>query len=170
MARSYTWAQSSGIGAIACDMGIAYFQAHGFNVADLQAERFWQRLDVDLSVEDFGLVEVKGDTYTTGNVFLEVEANAEAGRKGWALYTQADYVLYIYLNTGKALLLPTAALQEWIPRRATDFPRKVSYTHKNASGFAYHSVGHTVPLDVLVRELEGAQLLTGFPTLEKKGD
>jgi hypothetical protein len=167
--QTYTWGEASSIGAKAAKLAIEYFQAHGFQVADLQEDRFWQRLDVDLSVEDFGLVEVKANTYDDAAIFIETVRNAEAGRPGWAVWTQADYVLFFRAVMGNALLFPVDTFREWVIRRVKDFPHKVTYTHTNALGTAYHSEGHIVPVQILLEEVEGAQYLTGFPRMEKKG-
>jgi hypothetical protein len=169
MAASYTFAQSSSIGTVACQLTTQYFQEHGFRVDDIQNNRFFQKLDVDLNVVDFGLVEVKGDTYRTGNVFVEVIANAEKGRPGAMTYTQADYLFYYFLAEGRALLIPVAEMKAWIASgRAQEFPRKTSYTHTNAIGHTYHCIGHVVPWEVMLEEIEGTQHIEGLPVWDKR--
>ncbi len=75
------------------------------------------------------LVEVKYDTYGTGNLVLETKLVYASGQvvPGWLYRTKADYVLYILSAFREAYLLPTAEVRLMV--QENQLPVKTTTVH-----------------------------------------
>lgn len=85
-----------------------YLQAQG-QVLDVRQVRSWQRVDVDFVVPGVGTVEVKTDTFDSGNIALEL-ARGEPGRPGCFLRSIADRWFYLLPAQGQALVMDRVQL------------------------------------------------------------
>src|SRR5690606_40524051 len=81
-------------------------------------------------------LEYKTDALTakTGNVFVETISSTKSGALGWALKTQADYVIYFVPDWEKALIISPKILREMIPIWIFQYHQKPV---KNAGYFSY---------------------------------
>lgn len=167
-AKGYTFAETKRIGKWACKQIAAYYQGRGYEVTDVEDDPLMQTFDIDLIVEGEGerpfYVEVKGDRYTTDNVYIERISNIAKGTPGCLLYTVADIVCYYFVQEGRAIVIPVKPLQEWIPRRLCDFKSKNPATNIGKEEM-YRSIGHPVPVRVMLEEV-GATVIEGLPVKE----
>jgi hypothetical protein len=128
-----------------------------YNVED---DLFFRSLDVDLIARTGSgetlLLEVKGDRYLSGNIYIETVSNRTKNTPGCLLYTCADYLIYYFVKAGFALVIPVTALQEWIPANIKRFPRH-NPTTTSGGKVIFDSEGHTVPITTLVEEIPGIQ-------------
>lgn len=141
----------------------------GAHVENVEDDPFFQSLDVDLLLHRRGrnplLVEVKGDTYTTGNLYIETISNTRLDSPGCMIYTAADYLAYYFVRAGTALWIPTKKLQEWIPENINRFPKHNPVTTRNAKVVS-NGEGHTVPVGVLLKEVSGIKQMHFLPEME----
>jgi len=139
-------------------------------VHDVQDDKFFQLLDVDLLLESsdgIRLCEVKGDRWTSGNVYLERVSNNSKGNPGCMIYTCADVVAYYFVTSGKLLLIPVPALKSWMAEHLLSYPEKVVGTKgEREKRTLYMSTGHTVPIEVILREVPGTEYHEGLPVMQ----
>lgn len=94
-------------------------------------------------------VEVKTDSvaHRTGNVFVETLSNKAAGRPGWTVSSQADWLVYVVERprSSAAYVVPMRQLK----RAATGWRHFPAREVRNERGNV--TVGHLVPLDELRR-------------------
>ena len=94
---------------------------HGLEqVSNVESKAQYQRLDVDLLVQDKGtgssevMVEVKTEKYKTGNISLERRSNLTLDTPGWLLYSKAEVLVSILWPTGDALLMDMERIRDWV--------------------------------------------------------
>lgn len=162
MARSYTMQGVSRTADHAVAVACALLQQRrpGSRVHDVQQDPRFQHRGVDLlwdTGEEVLGVEVKGDRHRTGaNYFLELISNAEKDTPGCFLYSEAEWLVYVFVHRAEAHLLPLRAAREWFLPRAKSYALR--HTRTRIGREHYTTVGALVP----VREL-----LEGVPAAEK---
>jgi len=99
-------------------------------------------------------IEYKTDTLTasTGNVFIETISSTKSGALGWALKTQADYVVYFVPDWKKALIMKPKIIRELIPTWVFTYKQKPV---KNAGYFSY---GIPVPWDEMKKHCKEIEI------------
>lgn len=111
----------------------------------------WERADGRL----LG-IEVKGDRNgRRGNYFFELISNLEKETPGCFLYSAADFMLYVFLETREVHVLPLRATRDWFLPRAKGYP--VKHTRTRLGKEFYTTVGVVVPIREVQKEVEGAR-------------
>ena len=140
----------------------------GCRVHDVQEDPRFQHRGVDLicelvSGEVLG-IEVKGDRQAhRGNYFFELVSNLEADTPGCFLYSTADWLLYAFLSTGEVHALPLRETRRWFLERAKTFPLR--HTHTRVGNGRYTTVGATVPVRSLLKEVPGVEVWNALSTV-----
>lgn len=124
MPNTYGWKSQLAVGARGVERVATYLREHGFQVQDVTADKDWRHRDVDLLVrgkrkQRWKAVEVKTDSYTTGNIFLELVASS--GRPGCVFVSRADVWCYWLSALGILLLIELPALQYWLMCHADEY-------------------------------------------------
>jgi hypothetical protein len=124
------------------------FQARGIDL-------LWARTDGQL----LG-VEVKGDRQAVrrGNYFFELVSNLEKNTPGCFLYSNANLLLYVFLQTLEVHALPLAATRRWFLANAARYPLRHTRTTLGTEG--YSTVGALVPVRDVLRGVEGARRIS----------
>ncbi len=121
----------------------------GSRLHDVSKDPRFQHRGVDLLWDRPGQavvgVEVKGDRQggRRRSFFLELVSNVEKDTPGCFLYSEADLLLYVFLDTREVHRLPMKEVREWFLPRAKDYPLKSTRTKTGA--VAYTTVGAIVP-------------------------
>jgi hypothetical protein len=129
-------------------------------IHDVQQDPRFQHRGVDLlwdrpGKEPLG-VEVKGDRNARrGNYFLELVSNLEKDTPGCFLYSEADLLLYVFLETREVHQLPLPRLREWFLPRSSEFELK--HTRTRTGKVAYTTVGAIVPVKQVLKADVGAE-------------
>lgn len=145
----------------------------GVSVIDVSNDPNYQAQDVDFIVQTkrgATKVEVKGDAYTTGNIFIELLVSSfsspESGEKrstckiGWLNATTADYVAYYFYGYKSFIMLDMYELRRWyseysayernnIERRALPVKAARNKGHKDSE---YFGIGSPVPLQKMLQD------------------
>ncbi len=117
---------------------------------DVQADPRFQHRGVDLLWDQPGKaplgVEVKGDRsgHRRGNFFFELVSNAERDTPGCFLYSEADFLSYVFLDVREVNWLPLKQVRDWFLPRAKSYPLKTAKTRTGA--LVYTTVGAIVPV------------------------
>lgn len=163
MARSYSMLAVRG----AADRAVAVARSYLLRedgegeLHDVQADPRFQARGVDLVWERSGGrllgVEVKGDRQAgrRGTYFFELVSNLERDTPGCFLYSQADVLLYVFLQTLEVHHLPVPETRAWFLAHAARYPLRHARTRVGAQ--AYTTVGAVVPVRDVLREVAGAR-------------
>ena len=79
----------------------------------------------------------------TGNVFVEITSNQQTGRQGWALTSEAEWLLY-FLTPSRVLLLRFETLRRELTTWQRSYPIR---TARNEEG--YNTIGVCVPVPIV---------------------
>ncbi|MHB8875332.1 MAG: hypothetical protein ACYC8T_16730 [Myxococcaceae bacterium] len=161
MTRSYTMRGVKGAADRAVALARAYLAhvAPGSFIHDVHEDPRFQHRGVDLLWERPGEpvsgVEVKGDRHgRRGNYFLELVSNLEKNTPGCFLYSEADLLLYVFLEQRELHLLPMRAAREWFLERSKEFPLRSTRTRLGKA--SYTTVGAIVPVRTMMPGIAGA--------------
>jgi hypothetical protein len=161
--KVYSFKDTAKVGKWAVEVIKQFLEQEGKQVEDVQDCKEWQPLDVDLLVNG-QRVEVKGDRYrNTGNLYIETEYN---GKPGCMLFTKSDYLVYYFVNDGRALLIPTKPLQDWVADNVHKYP---SHSPRTPSGNKLvGSLGYRVKEADIKAGVEGIIDIDYLPIMEVK--
>lgn len=162
MARQYTMRGVQGAASRAVMLAREHLRRvdPSSDVHDVQSDPRFQHRGVDLlwdrpAKEPLG-VEVKGDRHARrGNYFLELVSNLEKDTPGCFLYSEADLLLYVFLETREVHSLPLPRLREWFLPRASTYPLK--HTRTRTGRNSYTTVGAIVPIKEVLAAGVGAE-------------
>lgn len=96
-------------------------------------------------------VEIKTDTYKTGNMFFETISNEEYQTKGCLMKTNADFLFYYFSNyqNGVLYIFKMKAFREFVLENLSHFKqRRVTNT-------THTSIGYIVPLSYIENNFSG---------------
>lgn len=100
-------------------------------------------------------IEVKTDSYKSGNQCIEVLANSNKNSLGWSLYTEADYIVSVFTSLDKVYIYDGKKLKEFATRIQHDNRFKYVRTKTKGTysdGVLYESAVRLVPRKVLYEE------------------
>lgn len=132
-----------------------------FIFQDLQDDKEFQEKDIDFrfinnqNKDDIRLVEIKCDSYISGNIFIETISNNSKGTLGCILKTESDYLFYYFRRWGRLYIFKTEPLKQWTLKNEDKNRFKISHpvTHNRYENTLYYGTGMVVPLDTLINEL-----------------
>lgn len=114
-----------------------------------------QRKDVDfvLILNDFSKhpIEVKTDSYSSGNIFVEEKSSITANTQGCILKTQAVLLFYLFINEKVVYIINVSRFRSWYKANSERF-RYIPAVRNKVNGREYASCGRLVPRKVLERE------------------
>ena len=119
------------------------------SITDVSEDKFYQKQDIDFVVNftsgKQATVEIKTDTYKTGNMFFETISNEEYQTKGCLMKTNADFLFYYFSNyqNGVLYIFKMKAFREFVLENLSHFKqRRVTNT-------THTSIGYIVPLSYI---------------------
>ena len=142
--RPHRYDESLGVEALWAPVVDAWLASrYEVHVAELEDElrgidRFLTR-PADVTVTS---LDAKHDrlAHRTGNVFLETVSNDQSGRPGWALTSEADWILYHVVAERRVLLFLTSELR--------DVAGWSRWRERSVRNEGYRTVGQLVPVAV----------------------
>lgn len=103
-------------------------------------------------------IEVKCDSYKSGNLYYETKSCAEYNTVGCLEKTKADYIFYYFLNLKILYIFKTNEFRDWVrdeikkhyinPEISRLTPKKVYNKSFNQTD-TYTSLGYTIPLNYI---------------------
>lgn len=125
--RTYGWRAQIEVGERGVRRVAQYLRSHGYEVEDVAEDKDFQSQDIDLRVrgqrkQRWRTVEVKTDTYESGNVFLELKSST--GTPGCVFKSRAQWWLYYLPALGVLLFINLPKLQLWLMENEWRYERK----------------------------------------------
>ena len=154
-----------------------------YRVQSVQNIKKYQNDDIDFIVTLKGnktyTVEVKTDTYKSGNLYYETKSCIETNTLGCLEKTKADFIFYYFNKFDRLYILKTNLFRKWVQQEIYKFTlnpeisklRKKEVFNKRASGNEddlYTSEGYTIPLYYLEGQLLNTKIYKRFDSLSKK--
>lgn len=100
-------------------------------------------------------IEIKNDSYTSNNLFVETASNSGTGRKGCMYTSQADFWLYLYENQDRGIMFKPSEVVAFVSEKNY---RKVSFENKgNEHKEDYKTFGILVPVEDIVKNIPSAR-------------
>lgn len=153
MGRTFDFGKQIRVGDDGVRAVARYLHGMGYHIEDVTADKVWQKRDVDLIVGNT-LLEVKTDTHTTGNIFLELEYLD--GRPGCLFQSRAEMWAYWNVEEGTLLLLFLPRLQLWVTNNRHKFETKRVRSKRGTRKWGI--VGIAVPQQVILDAKVGVLL------------
>lgn len=95
-------------------------------------------------------IEIKADTYTSGNIFYETISCVEKDTPGCMIKTQADFLFYYFLKTSELYIIKMKEYREWFNKNRNYFC-KTHITNTRYDNSNFTSQGFLVPKTILER-------------------
>ena len=125
------------------------------SIIDVSDDKLYQKQNIDFVVDFINgkqtTVEIKTDTYKTGNMFFETISNEEYRTKGCLMKTNADFLFYYFSNyqNGVLYIFKMKAFREFVLNNLSHFrERRVTNT-------THTSIGYIVPLSYIENNFSG---------------
>ena len=122
-------------------------------------QKEFQAKDIDLIVEredsNTYSVEVKTDSYISGNMFYETYSDVMEKKLGCLEISEADYLFYYFINPSfrSAYIFDIKELRNWVNEH------KVEYKPKRVLNKGFISEGYALPLERLVADLKSIDVI-----------
>lgn len=100
-------------------------------------------------------LEIKTDSYTSGNLFFETLSNIEYNVLGCMLKTKADLILYYFMKYNKLYILKRERFVEWAVQgiEKGKYKRKTfANKRRNKTLPPTHTEGYPIPLKEIERQ------------------
>jgi len=167
MVKSYTFEEKNDFSKKGIDIVCKYLQKldKTIDIKNVEDDPAYQKNDIDLvwvykKEEDKIMisVEVKTDKYTTGNFWLETLSNEAMGTLGCFVKSKAKYLFYYFTKWDSMYIIPLKKAQPWFKENMNRF--RESKTTTNVDGkYKHTTVGRLVPIEVIMKEVEGIKLV-----------
>lgn len=129
------------------------------NIIDVSNSKMYQDLGIDVIAKMKNgtelKIEVKTDTYQSGNIYYETVSAKEVDSLGGFEKTQCDYMLYYFLNMNTLYILKMDKYKKWFRLKEEEFIKKgyqKTPVNRRWNGTTYTSVGYAYPVSILEKE------------------
>lgn len=125
------------------DIVIKYLLDNNEDVCDVSNNKKYQKCDIDAFVTTKDSrrfsVEIKTDSFYTGNIFFEFISSIDPFSLGCMIKTKADFLFYFFIKTKELYILNMKKYRAFVAENMDNFQwKKVKNTE-------YESVGFLVP-------------------------
>lgn len=118
-------------------------------VKDVSKIAEFRDIDIDYCVEFItgkkSTIELKTDTYTSGNIFYETMSNMECNVPGCMVKSQAEFLFYYFTKTHELYIIKFAEYKIWFEENKPHFTRKLLKNINKQRNGKYTSEGYTIP-------------------------
>lgn len=123
------------------------------SVKDVSRDKEYQAIDVDCLVSTSRgkeiPMEIKTDSYDSGNLFFEYVSSVEQATEGCMIKTEAEILLYYFIKSDKLYIINMNSFREWFYAKKSYFDSKnlkKIIKNKGKTKGTYTSVGYTIPI------------------------
>jgi len=112
-------------------------------------------------------IEVKTDKYITGNFWLETLSNERIGTLGCFVKCKARYLFYYFINWKNMYIIPMKKARPWFLENINRFKESKTSTKDINNNHQHITVGRLVPINIMMKEVEGIKLVKEVTKLDK---
>lgn len=156
---------------------------HVESIESVQNIKKYQEEDIDFIVtfknKSKFTIEVKTDTYKSGNLYYETKSCVERNTLGCLEKTKADYIFYYFSKYDRLYILKTNPFRNWVKNEILKFSKNPSKSVLNkkevfnritfgSNKGLYTSEGYTIPLSYIEKELFNTKVYKRFDGLSEK--
>lgn len=123
---------------------------------DVRSDRAYQKIDVDYIAKMADgkeyQIEIKTDSYDSGNIYYETLSSEETGSAGCFEKTEADFLFYYFMQTDKLYIFSMNEYREWFNLMRLEFDQKgykKAVRNRGYKDSTYTSIGYAYPLALL---------------------
>lgn len=141
-----------------------YLRREGWVVKNVEQEKYFQTLDVDLIIlkklppnqsPSAYMIEIKGDTYyNTNNYFVETISNMTTKTLGCFLITKSDYIFYYFPKEKELHIIPTKEAQQYVLAHQHEFKKRNPSTTDSKGKHWYYSEGLLIPRKTMQKQVD----------------
>jgi len=143
-------------------------------IKNVEDDKAYQKNDIDLvwvykkdNNNVMISIEVKADSYTTGNFWLETLSNESLGTMGCFVKSKAKFLFYYFTGWDSMYIIPLKEAQSWLLKNMDRFKESKTTTKDKNGNYQHTTVGRLVPISVMMKEVEGIKLVKEITKLEK---
>lgn len=139
----------------------SYFETNPniVDVIDVSKDKTYQDKDIDFIVKlksgENISVELKTDTYDTGNIFYEAISNQEYNVLGCMIKSKAKCLFYYFIKTKELYIIDFKEYKKWVNKNNARFAKKRIKNINRCGNEITHSVGLLIPKRVFEKEMVG---------------
>ena len=74
------------------------------------------------------------------------------------MYTEAEFLYYYFMETGKLYVLPTEKVRPWFVKHLSEFVERDTTTTISGGAGHYTTVGRLVPISRVLAEVDGVEI------------
>lgn len=156
---------------------------HIDNIKSVQNIKKYQNDDIDFIVTFKNnkryTIEVKTDTYKSGNLYYETKSCIEKNTPGCLEKTKADYIFYYFSKYDRLYILKTNPFRKWVKNEIIKFNKNPNESVLNkkevlnkltfgSTNGLYTSEGYTIPLNYLEKELFNTKIYKRLDSLSSR--
>lgn len=129
------------------------------DVIDVSKDKKYQDKDIDFIVklkngEDIS-IELKTDTYDTGNIFFEAISNKEYNVLGCMIKSKAKCLFYYFIETKELYIIDFKEYKKWVNKNNARFAKKKIKNINRYGNDITHSIGLLIPKKIFEKEMVG---------------
>ncbi len=139
------------------------------NVKSVRSDKDYQNKDIDLvaNSKDNKVcnIEVKTDSYMSGNMFYETISNDKTNKLGCFETSESDYIFYYFIHPQcrKIYVFNTKELRAWVQQN------KSRYKLKRVFNYSFCSLGYAIPLVDLISDMRKSIQILDVSVVENIG-
>lgn len=136
------------------------------DIKNVRKDKDYQNKDIDIVIKlkdnQTLTIEVKTDSYMSGNMFYETISNDVKNEIGCFEKTKSDFIFYYFIHPKyrKIYIFNTDKLREWVHNYKDEFKLKRVYNYN------YCSWGFAFPLSRLEKDLEDSLTIADLNGIE----
>lgn len=173
MGKIYEFQKSLDIGELGEDIIEKYLNSldNVIKIKSVKNIKKYQLADIDFLVylkegKEVS-IEVKCDSYKSGNLYYETKSCVEFDTIGCLEKTKADYIFYYFLNLKVLYIFKTKKFRKWVQKEIklhNKYPNLSKIEKKEVLNKAfnkkdlYTSQGYTIPLKYIENELKDTKI------------
>lgn len=167
MVKSYTFNDKDEFSKIGTDLVCRYLKSieETQRVENVESDPNYQRDDIDLlwtKGSEIVPVEVKTDSYATGNFWLETISNEFLRTEGCFLKTKAKYLFYYFIKYDNLYIIPMEKARKWFLENMHRFKESRTTTKDENGEYTHTTVGRIVAITTMVSEVKEIELIERF--------
>lgn len=158
MSKIHSFVQSAKIGKIGEEDVLNYLNTNDNieSIEDVRYVREYQKKDIDFIVNfkdgKQNKIEIKTDTYKSGNIYYETVSSLETDSIGCFEKTEADYLFYYYIALKDLYIFEMDQYRDWFQTQQASF-KQLGYEkrprNKGRGDSTYTSIGYAYPVKIL---------------------